>query len=98
MSDQGCLDEGLDITYPLDANRAIVTHTRCQPIGQQAWDDQLDGVACRSVALLTPKGEELAWFDRRGKRLSACGPLLAGPVAARDFPESAEQAIRSACC
>jgi hypothetical protein len=44
------------------------------PIGQRAWDDELDGVACRSAALLTPEGEELAWFDRPRKRLSASGP------------------------
>jgi len=76
LSDQGCLDVGLDITYPLDANGSIVAHTGCQPIGQQAWDDELEGVACRSAALLTPEGEELAWFDRPGKRLSANGPPL----------------------
>ena len=74
LSDQGCRDVELDITYPLDANGSIVPHPLCQPIGQQAWDDELDGVACRSAALLTPQGEELAWFDGPGKRLSASGP------------------------
>jgi hypothetical protein len=68
LSDDGCLDVGLEATYPLDASGAIVPHSRCQPIGQQAWDDHLDGVACRSAALLTPEGQELAWFDRPGKR------------------------------
>jgi len=87
LSDQGCLDVGLDITYPLDANGSIVTHTRCQPIGQHAWDDELDGVACRSAALLTPEGEELAWFDRPRKRLSASGPPSDTNVAPFRLPQ-----------
>jgi hypothetical protein len=74
LSDHGCLDVGLDIAYPLDAEGSIVPHSRSQPIGQRAWDDELDGVACRSVALLPPEGEELGWLDRPGKRLSASAP------------------------
>jgi hypothetical protein len=69
LSDDGCLDVGLEVTYPLDASGSFIPHSRCQPIGLQAWDDDLDGVACRSAALLTPDGQELAWFDRTGKRL-----------------------------
>lgn len=74
LSDQGCVDIGLEITYPLDRDRSVVPHSRCQPIGKRAWDEQLDGIAYRSAALLTPEGEELAWFDRPGKRLHASGP------------------------
>ena len=73
LSDQGCLDVGLEATYPLDQDGVIVPHARCQPIGQSAWDDGLDGIACRSAALLTGDGEELAWFDRPGKRLTPNG-------------------------
>jgi RES domain len=76
LSDQGCLDLGLEVTYPHDPDGAIVPHLRCQPIGQQAWEEGLDGISCRSAALLTPDGQELAWFDRPGRRLSATGPPL----------------------
>jgi RES domain len=74
LGDQGCLDVGLEITYPLGPDGSTTPHSRCQPIGQSAWDNELDGIACRSAALLTPEGEELAWFDRPGKRLAASGP------------------------
>ncbi|MGH9115149.1 MAG: RES family NAD+ phosphorylase [Acidimicrobiales bacterium] len=75
-SDQGCLDAGLETTYPLHEDGTMVAHAWCQPIGQRAWGDDLDGIACRSAALLTADGEELAWFDRPGKRLTANGPAL----------------------
>jgi hypothetical protein len=74
LSDHGCLDVGLDTTYPFDPDGSIVPYARCQPIGQHAWDDELDGIACRSAALLTSEGEELAWFDRPGRRLSGSAP------------------------
>lgn len=74
LSSAGCRDVGLDSAYPLDATGAVVPHSSCQPVGQRAWDDGLDGIACRSAALLTPAGEELAWFDRPGRRLVASGP------------------------
>lgn len=74
LSDQGCIDVGLEDTYPLDQDGQIVPHARCQPIGQHAWDEGLDGIACRSAALLTAYGQELAWFDRPGKRLTPSGP------------------------
>lgn len=74
ISDAGCLAAGLDTAYPLDAYGEIVPHSRCQPIGQRAWDAGLNGVACRSAALLGDDGRELAWFDRPGKRLVPSGP------------------------
>ena len=74
LSDEGCVDVGLESSYPLDASGTLVPHSRCQPIGQRAWDDDLDGIACRSAALLKPEGEELAWFDRSGRRLIPSGP------------------------
>jgi hypothetical protein len=76
LSDQGCLDVGLEDAYPGDADGAIVPQWRCQPIGQRAWDEGLHGISCRSAALLTPEGQELAWFDRPGSRLSPTGPPL----------------------
>lgn len=75
LSDAGCVDVGLTPSYPVDSpGGAIVPHPVCQPIGGRAWDDGLDGVACRSAALLSREGEELAWFDRPGKRLGPSGP------------------------
>lgn len=74
LSDDGCLDAGLEATYPLDVDGALFPHSRCQPIGQEAWESGLEGIACRSAALLTPEGQELAWFDRPGKRLTPSGP------------------------
>ncbi|MHB1554732.1 MAG: RES family NAD+ phosphorylase [Acidimicrobiales bacterium] len=74
ISDAGCLDAGLETTYPLDAHGAVVPHSRCQPIGLSAWEAGLDGIGCRSAALLGEDGRELAWFDRSGKRLAPSGP------------------------
>ena len=74
LSDDGCLDAGLESTYPFGPDGAVVPHSRLQPIGRQAWETGLDGVAGRSAALLTPEGQELAWFDRPGKRLARSGP------------------------
>ena len=74
LSDDGCIDAGLEPAYPLGPDGAVVPHSPCQAIGQQAWDSRLDGVACRSAALLTLEGQELAWFDRPGKRLGPSGP------------------------
>ncbi len=59
---QGIQALGLPTTYPLDANGETVPHEQCQPIGQAAFDAQLDGVDCKSAA---PGGNrELAWFPR----------------------------------
>lgn len=74
LSDEGCLDVGLDATYPYEPDGSIVPHRRCQPIGRRAWEDGLDGIACRSAALPTPAGRELAWFDRPERRLAPSGP------------------------
>lgn len=55
---------GLPETYPLDGDE-LVGHDRCQPIGQAAFDEGLDGIVARSAA---PGGsQELAWFAR-GRR------------------------------
>jgi hypothetical protein len=43
-----------------------VPWSRCQPIGQGAWDAGELGIACRS-ALGRAAGEELAWFHRDGR-------------------------------
>ena len=53
---------GLPTSYPHDADGHLVAHTVCQPIGQAAYDANLDGIDYRSAA---PGGtRELAWFLR----------------------------------
>jgi hypothetical protein len=68
ITDAGCRDAGLPKTYPRDSRRRIVTHGRCQPIGQRAWEAGLPGVAARSA---WAPGEELAYFGSRKLRRGA---------------------------
>jgi hypothetical protein len=58
-----CEAVGLRKTYPRDSAGTEVPWTRCQPIGQRAWDAGELGIACRS-AVGAVAGEELAWFHR----------------------------------
>ncbi|MDE0614236.1 MAG: RES family NAD+ phosphorylase [bacterium] len=61
-SEGGLAALGLLPTYPHDASGNLIPHEVCQPIGQSAFDAELDGVDCRSAA---PGGtRELAWFPR----------------------------------
>ncbi|HUY21390.1 MAG TPA: RES domain-containing protein [Acidimicrobiales bacterium] len=61
----GIVANGLPTTYPLDESGQVVPRTRCQPIGQGAWEGGLPGVAGRpAVESAPPTGEELAFFDR----------------------------------
>ena len=65
ISDSGLTLLGLPASYPRHANGRPVSHATCRPVGQQAWDDGLPGIACRSVAGgATRTNEELAFFDR----------------------------------
>jgi hypothetical protein len=68
VTDAGLRDLGLPKTYPLDSRRRLVPWRRCQPIGLQAWDRGLPGVAARSARAA---GEELAYFGRRKLRRGA---------------------------
>ena len=69
VTNAGCLAAGLPATYPRERERTI-PHSRCQPIGQRAWDEGRPGIACRSAARnASDGGEELAWFQR-GERLA----------------------------
>ena len=68
----GCVGNGLPPKYPSDGAGGIVARTVCQKVGQEAWDADLPGVACRSAAAGAPNdGEELAWFDRHIVTLEA---------------------------
>lgn len=52
----------LPASFPLDSKGALISHARCQPHGQAAFDAGLDGVDARSAA---PGGDrELAWFPK----------------------------------
>ncbi|MCB0981414.1 MAG: RES family NAD+ phosphorylase [Acidimicrobiaceae bacterium] len=62
FSGAGLAVMGLPPTYPLDASGDVVAHSVCQPLGNLAFDNGLDGVDCRSA---TPGGtRELAWYPR----------------------------------
>lgn len=68
----GCAANGLPATYPGDGTGGIVSWTVCQKVGQEAWDSDLRGIACRSAAAgASTDGEELAWFDRHLVTLGA---------------------------
>jgi hypothetical protein len=65
VSSTGCSRNGLPATYPRDASGATVPWAICRPVGQQAWNETLPGIACISAAQGAPThGEELPWFDR----------------------------------
>jgi hypothetical protein len=67
LSDEGSTAAGLPATYPLQSGKTI-PYARCQPIGQQAWDEGHPGIACRSAAgAAAAENEELAWFEREEK-------------------------------
>ncbi len=64
VTDEGCRAAGLPESYPQDEGR-IVDWKKCQPIGQEAWEQGRPGIACRSAAPgIGRAGEELAWFQR----------------------------------
>ena len=70
VSSRGCAAAGLPETYPRDRARRQVGWSRGQPVGQAAWNAGAPGIACRSAARQAPPGgEELAWFQRPGRRL-----------------------------
>jgi RES domain len=71
VTDAGLRDLGLPRTYPLDSRRRLVPWRRCQPIGLRAWEAGLPGVAARSAAAVSGRGEELAYFGRRKLRRGA---------------------------
>ena len=68
VTDAGLRDVGLPKTYPLDSHRRLIPWRRCQPIGLQAWERGLPGVAARSARA---DGEELAYFGPRKLRRGA---------------------------
>ena len=63
-SDEGVVAAGLPVTYPADGDGARVPRDVCQSVGQQAHDDGLDGMDCRSVATLDGRGREAAWWPQ----------------------------------
>ena len=53
---------GLPASYPLDGDGELVSHPRCQAIGEQAHSDGLRGIRCRSAHAPHGAGRELAWL------------------------------------
>jgi hypothetical protein len=68
VTEAGLRDLGLPETYPLDGRRRLVRWSRCQPIGLEARERGLPGVAARSAR---GDGEELAYFGTRRLRRGA---------------------------
>lgn len=66
MTDEGCRELGLPVTYPVDETGNEVGWDPCQPIGLRAWESSEAGIACRSAATRDRTGEELALFRRAG--------------------------------
>jgi RES domain-containing protein len=67
VTDEGCIDLGLPVTYPLDEKGNEVGWDRCRRIGREAWEAGEAGIACRSAATPDRTGEELALFPRAGR-------------------------------
>lgn len=61
-SREGVQTAGLPKTYPLDASGELVSHQRCQRIGEKAKQAGLRGVRTRSAQSRDGAGRELAWF------------------------------------
>jgi hypothetical protein len=70
VTEAGLRSVNLPTTYPLDSRGKIIAHSRCQPIGQLAWDAGERGIACRSATRGAPPiEEELAYFGRKKLRV-----------------------------
>ncbi len=50
VTDSGLASLGLPTSFPLDSDGVVIDHSACQPIGQSAFNQGLDGVAARSAA------------------------------------------------
>ena len=76
VTDAGLAAVGLPRSYPRDSRGRIIPWTRCHPIGTDAHEAGLRGVAARSAAPGAPRaGEELAHFGRRGLRRGRITPF-----------------------
>ena len=60
MTKEGVRAAGLPSTYPCQPDGEIVSHDQCRPIGVQAREEGLAGVAARSAATPDGSGAELA--------------------------------------
>ena len=59
---RGIADLDLPATYPVDGAGKIVSHTRCQLIGETVKARTLRGIRARSAQVRDGAGRELAWF------------------------------------
>ena len=68
VTDSGLTLVGLPKTYPRYGNNRPVRHEACQRIGEEAWENDMPGIACRSAATGAAKtSEEMCFFARRGQ-------------------------------
>ena len=58
VTEAGCAALGLPRSYPRDRRGRMVAKSRCQPLGLEAWDRGLPGVAALSAAPGAPRGGE----------------------------------------
>jgi hypothetical protein len=61
-STEGLAAVGLPKSYPLDSEGQVVSHSVCQPIGEEVKAEGLRGVLCISANAPEGAGRELAWF------------------------------------
>lgn len=64
VTTEGVAAAGLPVGYPVDDTGGRVTHQACWPVAEAAHAAGLDGVECRSAALASGAGRELAWWPR----------------------------------
>lgn len=67
---EGLAVVGLPATYPLDRNRRLIGHNRCQPVGTEVHRQGLRGLRCRSARGPDGAGRELAWFPATARSLA----------------------------
>lgn len=61
---------GLPRTFPFDSGGRLVTHLRCQSIGQRVKSEALRGVRARSAQTRDGAGRELAWFPATARSVA----------------------------
>ncbi len=69
-SPAGVQAAGLPKTYPLDSSGKLVSHLRCQRVGDKAKQQGLRGVRTRSAQSRDGAGRELAWFPATSRSVA----------------------------
>lgn len=64
VSPAGIGASGIPATYPLDANRDFVIHSKCQELALRAHIEELDGVEAPAAVRASHDCFEFAWWPR----------------------------------